>query len=44
MDHSPTELGGFKEISLALEGEGVFRELQYESGGHRVQRVPDTEP
>ena len=43
MDHSPTELGGFKEISLALEGEGVFRELQYESGGHRVQRVPDTE-
>ena len=43
MEHSPTELGGFKEISLALEGEGVFRELQYESGGHRVQRVPDTE-
>ncbi|MDG2409572.1 MAG: peptide chain release factor 1 [Pirellulales bacterium] len=43
MDHSPTELGGFKEIFLALEGEGVFRELQYESGGHRVQRVPNTE-
>ncbi len=43
MDHSPTELGGFKEIALAVEGEGVFRELQYESGGHRVQRVPDTE-
>jgi peptide chain release factor 1 len=43
LDHSPTELGGFKEISLALEGEGVFRELQYESGGHRVQRVPTTE-
>lgn len=40
---SPTELGGFKEISLAFEGEGVFRELQYESGGHRVQRVPETE-
>ena len=40
MDHSSTELGGFKEIFLALEGEGVFRELQYESGGHRVQRVP----
>lgn len=38
-----TELGGFKEIQLALEGEGVFRELQYESGGHRVQRVPETE-
>jgi peptide chain release factor 1 len=43
LDHSPTELGGFKEISLAMEGEGVYRELQYESGGHRVQRVPETE-
>lgn len=43
LDHSPTELGGFKEISLAVSGEGVFRELQYESGGHRVQRVPQTE-
>jgi peptide chain release factor 1 len=40
---SPTELGGFKEISLAFSGEGVYRELQYESGGHRVQRVPETE-
>ncbi|MBN1909490.1 MAG: peptide chain release factor 1 [Pirellulales bacterium] len=40
---NPTELGGFKEISLALEGEGVFRMLHYESGGHRVQRVPETE-
>ena len=38
-----TELGGFKEISIAVEGEGVYRELQYESGGHRVQRVPETE-
>jgi peptide chain release factor 1 len=43
MSHSPTELGGFKEIVLAIEGDGVFRELQYESGGHRVQRVPETE-
>jgi peptide chain release factor 1 len=43
MDHSGTELGGFKEVSLGLEGEGVYRELQYESGGHRVQRVPETE-
>jgi len=43
LDHSPTELGGFKEISLGVSGEGVFRELQYESGGHRVQRVPQTE-
>jgi peptide chain release factor 1 len=40
---SPTELGGFKEIALAVEGEGVYREMQYESGGHRVQRVPETE-
>ncbi len=40
---NPTELGGFKDISLAFQGEGVYRELQYESGGHRVQRVPETE-
>jgi len=40
---SPTELGGFKEITLGFSGEGVFRELRYESGGHRVQRVPETE-
>ncbi len=43
MDLSPTELGGFKEIILGVEGEGVFQQLQYESGGHRVQRVPETE-
>ena len=43
MDASPTEMGGFKEITLTLEGEHVFRDLQYESGGHRVQRVPETE-
>jgi len=43
LGHSATELGGFKDIVLAIEGEGVYRELQYESGGHRVQRVPDTE-
>jgi peptide chain release factor 1 len=43
MNHSPTELGGFKEIILAVEGEGCYRDLQYESGGHRVQRVPETE-
>ena len=39
----PTELGGFKEIVLGLNGEGVYRHLQFESGGHRVQRVPETE-
>jgi peptide chain release factor 1 len=43
LGHSATELGGFKEMVLAIEGDGVYRELQYESGGHRVQRVPDTE-
>ena len=43
LDHSVSERGGFKEVVLALEGEGVFRELQFESGGHRVQRVPETE-
>jgi peptide chain release factor 1 len=43
LDMNPTELGGFKQIILGLEGEGVYRHLQYESGGHRVQRVPETE-
>ncbi|MFO0871422.1 MAG: peptide chain release factor 1 [Pirellulales bacterium] len=43
LESSVTEMGGFKEIVLAFEGEGVYRELQYESGGHRVQRVPETE-
>ena len=43
LDMNATELGGFKAIVLGVEGEGVFRELQYESGGHRVQRVPETE-
>jgi peptide chain release factor 1 len=43
LEMSPTELGGFKEIIIGLEGEGVYRELQFESGGHRVQRVPETE-
>ncbi len=38
-----TELGGFKEVSFSVEGEGVFRRLKYESGVHRVQRVPATE-
>ena len=43
MDMSATELGGFKEVVLGIEGEGCYRELAYESGGHRVQRVPETE-
>jgi peptide chain release factor 1 len=43
LNASPTELGGIKEVILAFKGNGVYRELQYESGGHRVQRVPQTE-
>ncbi len=43
MDMSASERGGFKEIVLGIEGDGVYRELQFESGGHRVQRVPETE-
>ena len=43
LEASPTELGGFKDITLAFQGEGVYRELRYEMGGHRVQRVPETE-
>ena len=38
-----TELGGFKEVSFAIEGDGVYSRLKYESGVHRVQRVPETE-
>ncbi|PQO26720.1 peptide chain release factor 1 [Blastopirellula marina] len=43
MESNPTELGGFKEVIISVHGEGVYREMQYESGGHRVQRVPETE-
>ncbi|MAW53820.1 MAG: peptide chain release factor 1 [Geminicoccus sp.] len=43
MDSSVNDMGGFKEITVTLEGESVFRDLAYESGGHRVQRVPETE-
>ncbi len=43
LEASPTEMGGFSKITLAFEGEGVFRELRYEGGTHRVQRVPETE-
>ena len=40
---NPTELGGYKEISFSVEGEGAYAKLKYESGVHRVQRVPETE-
>ena len=38
-----TELGGFKEVSFLVEGEGAYSKLKFESGVHRVQRVPETE-
>jgi len=40
---SPSDLGGFKEVILNIKGQGVYQHLGYEGGGHRVQRVPDTE-
>jgi len=43
MYFSPTELRGFREIIISIRGEGVWQELGYEGGGHRVQRVPETE-
>ncbi|MBL8751986.1 MAG: peptide chain release factor 1 [Planctomycetes bacterium] len=43
MHDTPAEQGGFKEIVFALRGKNVFAAMQFESGGHRVQRVPETE-
>src|SRR2546425_12231135 len=43
LESSPSELGGLKESIFRVSGESVFRKLRYESGGHRVQRVPATE-
>lgn len=43
LDSNPTELGGFKEIVFAIEAKGAYSKLKYESGVHRVQRVPATE-
>jgi len=43
IDFSPGEAGGFKEIVFSLTGDDVFQQMRYESGGHRVQRVPKTE-
>lgn len=43
MDFSTTEKGGFREVILNIKGSGVWAELGYEAGGHRVQRVPETE-
>ncbi|KAB2641719.1 MAG: peptide chain release factor 1 [Verrucomicrobia bacterium] len=43
LESSPSEVGGFKEVILKVTGDEVFRHLKYESGVHRVQRVPSTE-
>ena len=43
MSESPAELGGYKEVVLRLEGANVYGAMRFESGGHRVQRVPATE-
>ena len=43
MSANESELGGYKEVVLRVEGDGVYGRLRFESGGHRVQRVPATE-
>lgn len=43
LSSNPTELGGFKEVSFMISGEGAYSRFKYESGVHRVQRVPETE-
>lgn len=43
MELNETELGGVKECSVLIEGEGAWSRLKFESGVHRVQRVPETE-
>lgn len=43
LNANETQLGGFKEISFMISGEGAYSRLKFESGVHRVQRVPDTE-
>ena len=43
MSSTPSDMGGFKEISFMIMGQGAYSRLKFESGVHRVQRVPDTE-
>lgn len=43
LDSNPTELGGFKEVVFQISGDGVYGRMKFESGVHRVQRVPETE-
>jgi peptide chain release factor 1 len=43
IDESPSEVGGFKEIIFGIHGEDIYKQLKFEAGVHRVQRVPSTE-
>ncbi len=43
MSENPSEVGGYREIIARIDGDGVYGRLKYESGAHRVQRVPETE-
>jgi len=43
LDFSGSEMGGFREVIISVKGQGAWAELGYEGGGHRVQRVPETE-
>ena len=43
LDSNPTEIGGFKEVVFTIEAKGAYSRLKFESGVHRVQRVPETE-
>lgn len=43
IDFSPSDMGGVREVIFSVSGDGAYQNLQFESGGHRVQRVPDTE-
>jgi len=43
MSESPSDLGGYREVILRIVGDGAYSRLKFESGGHRVQRVPETE-
>ncbi|HQP67785.1 MAG TPA: peptide chain release factor 1, partial [Quisquiliibacterium sp.] len=43
MDASASDLGGYREVIVRIAGTGVYSQLKFESGGHRVQRVPETE-
>lgn len=43
LSSNPTDIGGYKEVIFEIDGKGAYSRLKYESGAHRVQRVPDTE-